>query len=161
VKNKIDKLKFCKINKQRTGQCVKMNQYYEPKKLYPGDPCTQNDYTSACAYGLQICLNNTCMGVGINGTCARTFDCEPGQYCQSGRCRNYKKLGEACTHKYECGRVGMCLFNNTKSYMGMCVAYFSIKPGNATWQRVYNQIGSYLSYDNDTHLLCSTGYMDT
>lgn len=72
---------FCKINKQRTGQCVKMNQYYEPKKLYPGDPCTANDYTSACAYGLQICQNNTCKGVGINGTCARTFDCEPGQYC--------------------------------------------------------------------------------
>jgi hypothetical protein len=51
----IDKLMFCKINKQRTGQCVKINQYYEPKKLYPGDPCTSNDYTAACAYGLQIC----------------------------------------------------------------------------------------------------------
>lgn len=72
-----DKLKYCKINKQRNGQCVNINQYYDPKKLYPGDPCDELDYTSACAYGLQKCVDGVCLGVGINGRCARTLDCEP------------------------------------------------------------------------------------
>lgn len=110
---------------------------------------------------LSRCLNGTCVGVGINGSCARTVDCEPSQYCESGRCRNHKQLGDACQHKFECGRAGSCLFNNTKSYFGLCIPYFSIPPGNNSENRVLNTVGGYLSFDNDTRLLCTTGYMDS
>lgn len=38
-------------------------------------------------------------------------------------------MGDPCNHKYECGREGSCLFNNTKSLTGICVRYFSIPIG--------------------------------
>eukprot|EP00347_Sterkiella_histriomuscorum_P014652 403360065 len=156
-----DKLQYCKINDQRNGECVKINQFYDPKKLYPGDPCDEYDYTTVCAYGTQKCVNSTCESVGFNGSCSRTFDCDAGQYCEVGKCRNYKKLYQECFHKYECGRVANCLFNNTKSYAGICVPYFSIKVGRKPENRVLNTVGIYMNYDDDTRLLCETGYMDS
>ena len=61
--------------------------------MYPGDPCIENDYTTTCAYGLQKCQNGTCLGFGINGSCARTVDCETSQYCDAGKCWDFKKIG--------------------------------------------------------------------
>ena len=107
------------------------------------------------------CYNGTCLGAGVNGSCSRTLDCEPTQYCETGKCRDFKKLGEACQHKFECGRAGSCLFNNTKSYFGLCVLYFSVPSGNSSENRVLNTVGGYLSFDNDTRLLCTTGYMNS
>ena len=75
------------------------------------------------------CINGTCLGVGVNGTCARTQDCEPGQYCSMGMCRGYKRVSERCSHRYECGRAGTCLFNNTRSYFGICVPFFKVPNG--------------------------------
>lgn len=69
--------------------------------------------------------------MGYNGYCARTQDCEPGQYCgEGGRCRDVKGEYAGCTHKYECGRTASCLFNRTNNFTGLCVSYFSVPTGN-------------------------------
>jgi hypothetical protein len=44
--------------------------------------------------------------------------------------------------------------------LGICVAYFSVPIGQGQANRVLNSVGGYLSFDNDTRLLCQTGYMD-
>ena len=58
-----------------------------------GNKCNKYDIKT-----IYRCKEGRCIGVGINGSCARTLDCEPGQYCERGKCRDYKKLGEDCQH---------------------------------------------------------------
>ena len=50
-----------------------------------------------------------------------------------------------CSHKYECGRVASCLFNNSKSFFGICVPYFSVPVGRRSENRVLNIIGTLMS----------------
>ncbi len=97
------------------------------------------------SYDEYRCKEGRCEGVGVDGLCGRTEDCEPGQYCERGRCRGEKGRGEECGGRYECGRRGGCLYNGTKRYRGVCVEYFSVKVGKESWNRVLNSVGGYLS----------------
>ena len=48
----IARLEYCDVNDDYKGVCKSKNYYIDPKKLYPEDNCTSNDFTAACAYGL-------------------------------------------------------------------------------------------------------------
>jgi len=93
------------VNTNWEGICRKKNYFIEPSKLYPGDPCSSKDFKTTCAYGMQRCgSDGKCMSVGHDGDCSQSADCQPYQYCNMGKCTNFKKIGESCFHRNECGR---------------------------------------------------------
>jgi hypothetical protein len=44
---------YCDVNSNWEGICRPIPYFYEPIKLYPGDPCSPDDFKHTCAYGLQ------------------------------------------------------------------------------------------------------------
>ncbi len=61
-----------------------------------------------------------CESVGHDGECAQSADCPSYQYCNMGKCANYKKIGDPCFHRNECGRSATCFYRDGSSITGVC-----------------------------------------
>lgn len=88
-----------------------------------------------------------------------TGDCPIYQYCGGGACIEFKKAGEACTHKNQCGRTSTCWFKNSASNQGTCTEYMQIENSDAN-NPVYHYFGSTKKFEDDSHLLCKSLYFD-
>ena len=40
-----------------------------------------------------------------------------------GKCTNFKKIGDPCFHRNECGRSAACFYKNGASITGICTQY--------------------------------------
>ena len=99
-----------------------------------------------------------CMSVGHDGDCSQSADCQPYQYCNMGQCTNFKKIGESCFHRNECGRQATCFFNNARSISGICTEYMKIDSKSPT--SVKMQLDSYSVINEESHLLCRSQFSD-
>ena len=82
------------------------------------------------------------------------------QYCEKGICTSFKRVGEQCEHKFQCGRTATCWFNNPNSIYGVCTEYLKFEAGDTT-NRVFHQIGTTQFYDDDSKLLCASQYYNS
>lgn len=144
---------FCDVNSNWEGICRKKDYFVEPIKLYPNDPCSDGDFRQFCAFGMQKCGNDSkCMSVGHDGDCSQSADCSSYQYCNMGKCTNFKKINDKCFHRNECGRQATCFFNNPRSIAGVCTEYMKVDSKSPI--NVKMQIDSYSVINEDSHLLC-------
>lgn len=84
--------------------------------------------------------------------CAQSADCPSSQYCEMGKCTNFKAVGDPCFNRNECGRQATCFFNNARSITGVCTEYMKIPSQSPT--NVKMQMDSYSVINEDSHLLC-------
>eukprot|EP00347_Sterkiella_histriomuscorum_P013216 403365562 len=153
----IERLEYCDVNSDFQGICKTKNYYIDPQPLYPGDPCKPSDFKNTCAYGLQTCGDDGyCESVGHDGECSQSADCTPYQYCSMGKCTNFKKIGDPCFHRNECGRSATCFYNNANSITGVCTQLLQIDTGSSI--NVTQKIDNYAVVNEDSHLLCKSQY---
>ncbi len=75
-----------------------------------------------------------------------------------GKCTDFKKIGQSCFHRNECGRQATCFFNNARSIAGVCTEYMKIDSKSPI--NVKMMIDSYSVINEDSHLLCRSQYAD-
>ena len=89
-------------------ECIKQ------KAICPFDCCvSESDYMDkSCSIGYR-CVNHKCI------ECESDNDCDPGEYCSLGECKNKKEVGKSCSEDYECisescvdGKCIACESNN-------------------------------------------------
>ena len=90
---------------------------------WPGEKC-QTD--SNCAYG--ACDQGYCNSKTYNQTCSLDDECNPGLFCNLGKCDFQRLQGANCTREEECANSCTCALDSS-SGMGKCSRYYYLDPG--------------------------------
>ena len=111
------------------------------QQLYPGNKCTSDSNCTS-----KSCLNGLCAGNLFGQNCVVNTDCDPDLYCSNaGICDNLIPIQSfGCNNDNNCVNNAGC---NVTENNGVCLSYFSIKPGEYV---------SDCSYPN-INLLCTSG----
>ena len=106
---------YCKIDPSTSiGTCSTIEQ------RLPGIYCTEN---SQCKSG--ICEDKKCKGASYSNECKVDGDCDPGLYCEDGKCKYLLSEGQQCNTDFECN-------SNSGCFNGKCTKYLSLKVGEET-----------------------------
>eukprot|EP01017_Pseudomicrothorax_dubius_P014017 TRINITY_DN1642_c0_g1_i7.p1 TRINITY_DN1642_c0_g1~~TRINITY_DN1642_c0_g1_i7.p1 ORF type:complete len:199 (+),score=7.24 TRINITY_DN1642_c0_g1_i7:148-744(+) len=104
----------------------------------------------------QVGDRKQCLGVLPGGDCSQTADCNPGYYCERGKCTLSLGLGQPCTNDNSCGRRAVCLWNDTNTLTGVCTAMFTVD--NNT--QIANIKSKRFQRGPFANLVCKTGWAD-
>jgi len=130
------------------------------KNLYPGEYCKHSDQClrGDCDAGKKICLlKNT------DKTCESDIDCDPGSYCDKGKCESLVAIGDKCNDNVDqpkkcvidavcnnekCTKIGSLDVKNPASNSAACKTFY-IKEGKC-------ENGPTLK-ENEPNLACPKG----
>ena len=99
------------------GQNCKIGKCSTIEERLPGIYCTEN---SQCKSG--ICEDKKCKGASYSNECKVDGDCDPGLYCEEGKCKYLLSEGQQCNTDFECD-------SNSGCFNGKCTRYLSLKDG--------------------------------
>lgn len=72
-----------------------------------------------------------------------------------GICTIYKKIGDPCVHRNQCGRSSTCFYNDPNKMYGICTEYMKIESLDTT-KNVKQYLGNYVLFNEESHLLCKS-----